>query len=162
MRALRCLILIAAFLPAAAHAMAPTPSGLPVPRFVTLKFTEVNGRAGPSPNHPVRWTYQRQGLPVQVVAETENWRRVMDPEGDLVWMHKRTLDGARAVIPMRDTALRSDPARDSEIEAVAEAGAVLVLKRCDAGWCRTEAQGFEGWISAAGLWGLNADERPGP
>jgi len=156
---LASVALILALAPSAAALAAPTPSGLPVPRFVTLKFGEVNGRAGPSGSHPVLWTYQRQGLPVQVVAETENWRRVMDPDGDLAWMHKRVLDGERAVIAMRDTPLRVRAGRDAEIEALAEAGAVLTLKHCEDGWCRVEAGGHAGWASAADLWGLNSDER---
>ena len=34
-----------------------TPSGLPVPRYVTLKFDAVNARAGPSDDHKLLWVY---------------------------------------------------------------------------------------------------------
>ncbi len=145
--------------PAFAFAAAQTPSGLPVPRFVTLKFDEVNGRAGPSRDHPVLWVYRRRGLPVQVVAETENWRRIRDPEGDLSWMHKRTLDGARAVVATAETPLRDRAEAGEETVAAAEPGAVLGLDRCLAGWCRLESGDHEGWAQAATLWGVDEEDR---
>lgn len=156
-----CALCFAALLtPVMALAVAqPTPSGLPVPRFVTLEFDEVNGRAGPSRDHPVLWVYRRRGLPVQIVAETENWRRVRDPKGDLSWMHKRTLSGARAVVATAETPLREDARPDEEIVAIAEAGAVLSLDRCLAGWCRLESGDHEGWAEARTLWGVGEDER---
>ncbi len=51
-------------------------SGLPVPRFVSLKSDHVNVRGGPTKDHEVSWVYTRSGLPVEVTAEFENWRRV--------------------------------------------------------------------------------------
>jgi SH3-like domain-containing protein len=75
-----------------------TPSGLPVPRYVTLKFDKVNARAGPGDDYPARWVYRVPDLPVQVVAETAEWRKVCDPEGQSAWVHKRTTDGRRSVI----------------------------------------------------------------
>ena len=61
-------------------------SGLPVPRFVSLKAEKVNVRRGPSSDHPVAWVFQRKGLPVEIVAEFENWRRVRDSEGEEGWI----------------------------------------------------------------------------
>lgn len=134
---------------------ADTPSGLPVPRFVSLKFAEVNGRAGPSEQHPILWTYRRRGLPVQVVAETENWRRVRDPEGELVWMHKRTLDGRRTAMAMRETPLLARPEADSGVKAIAEPGVVVQVQSCRDGWVRVSADDHAGWAEAASLWGAD-------
>ena len=74
------LALVALAAPAIA-APRQTPSGLPVPRYVTLKFDQVNARAGPGDDYPARWVYRVPDLPVQVVAETADWRKVCDPEG---------------------------------------------------------------------------------
>ncbi len=35
-----------------------TPSGFPVPRYVTLKFGTVNARAGPGDDHRLLWVYK--------------------------------------------------------------------------------------------------------
>jgi len=70
-------------------------SGKPVPRFETLRYSEVNGRVGPSLEHPIRWRYEREGLPVLIVKESQDWRRVQDPDGEEVWMHARMLRADR-------------------------------------------------------------------
>ena len=64
----------------------PTPSGLPVPRYVSLKFDKVNARSGPGDDHRLLWVYHVRGLPVQVVAESNEWRRICDPDGALSWV----------------------------------------------------------------------------
>src|SRR3954463_6356142 len=87
-----------AWAPTAPAAERVTPSGFPVPRYITLKFATVNARAGPGDDHRLVWVYHTKGLPLQVVAETSEWRRVCDPEGGLAWVHKRVTDGRRAVI----------------------------------------------------------------
>src|SRR3954467_10988840 len=81
---------------------AGTASGLPVPRFVSLKSDKVNVRAGPTKDHDVAWVYTRSGLPVEITAEFENWRRVRDSEGAEGWVYHSLLSGRRtAVITMK-------------------------------------------------------------
>ncbi|WP_439635993.1 SH3 domain-containing protein [Oceanicaulis sp.] len=138
-------------------------SGLPVPRFVSLKYNETRGRAGPSFTHPVAWLYQRQGLPMEVVAETPDWRRVRDPQGEEVWMHRRTLTGRRSVWTQDATQLLARPDSDAALIADVEAGAVLWLERCRAGWCRLEADDYRGWAPAEAFWGVYSEEtEPSP
>lgn len=158
--ALFALICLAAPLQAQ-EAGQPTPSGQEVPRFVSLKFDVANGRSGPSRAHPVAWRYVRAGLPMEVIAETPDWRRVRDPDGELTWMHRSILSGRRTVITLTDAALRARPDAEAPAEAIAETGVVLDLERCRAGWCRVESQGYRGWAKADMLWGVYADERGG-
>ena len=44
-------------------------SGLPVPRYVSLKSDRVNLHEGPSKDHRTIWVFQRAGLPVEITAE---------------------------------------------------------------------------------------------
>ena len=79
-----------------------TTSGLPVPRYVSLKSDHVNVRAGPTKDNDVAWVYTRSGLPVEITAEFENWRRVRDSEGSEGWVHHSLLSGRRtAVVTMK-------------------------------------------------------------
>lgn len=135
-----------------------TPSGLPVPRFVSLKVGVANGRAGPQQAHPILWRYVRTGLPMEIVAETPEWRRVRDPEGELTWVHNSLLSGRRSVYVLSETALRARPRDDAPEEAIAETGAILWLERCRDGWCRLEAQGRRGWARTETLWGVYTHE----
>jgi len=146
---------------AQAHAAdRPTPSGLPVPRYVSLKFGEVNARAGPGDDHRLLWIYHARGLPVQVVAETSEWRRICDPDRGLAWVHKRTTDGRRMVMRLRSQrlALHRSPKAESAIEAYLAPRAMASLVRCKKGWCRLRVDGVAGWAPAKDLWGT--DERP--
>ena len=81
---------------------AVTTSGLPVPRYVSLKSDHVNVRAGPTKDNDVAWVYTRSGLPVEITAEFENWRRVRDSEGAEGWVYHSLLSGRRtAVVTMK-------------------------------------------------------------
>src|SRR6202007_3411008 len=123
---------------------------------VSLKFDKVNARSGPGDDHRLLFVYRVRGLPVQVVAETAEWRRVCDPEGQLVWVHKRTPDGRRTAINMQTTpmALRRRPKDSSRVAAYLNPHAMASLVRCDDDqWCRVRADDVSGWVKAGELWG---------
>lgn len=133
-----------------------TPSGFDVPRFVSLKFSKVNGRTGPSREHPIAWQYQRRGLPLLIVAETDMWRKVRDISGDEAWVHKPTLSGARTVMAIRQVTLRTRPNPKSREVARTDKMALLRLETCREGWCEVKAEnGLKGWARKDGLWGAS-------
>src|SRR5580698_4123114 len=75
-----------------------TPSGYCVPRYLSLKRGEVFGRKGPGKDYPTVFVYHARGLPVQVVDETSDWRRICDPDGGAVWVASAMVDGQRTVM----------------------------------------------------------------
>src|ERR671931_2204472 len=78
-------------------------SGLPMPRFVSLKPDRVNVRGGPTRDHEVSFVYTRAGLPVEITAESDNWRRIRDWEGSEGWVYHSLLSGRRtAVVTPKD------------------------------------------------------------
>ena len=139
-------------------------SGLPMPRYVSLKSDHVNVRGGPTKDNDVSWVYTRIGLPVEITAEFENWRRVRDSEGAEGWVYHSLLSGKRTAVvtlkskdelaPLYD---RADPT--SAVSAKLQAGVIASVKRCNAGWCRIIGSGFDGWIEQQRLWGVYADEK---
>lgn len=132
-----------------------TPSGLPVPRYVSLKFDKVNARSGPGDDHRLLWVYRVRGLPVQVVAETSEWRRVCDPDGALAWVHKRTTDGRRTLINLAGTPapLHRSAKPESPIVGYLNSRSLASLVRCQKGWCRVKVDGLSGWAPEGQLWG---------
>lgn len=140
---------------AAADPDRATPSGYPVPRYITLKFGQVNARAGPGDDHRLLWVYRAKGLPVQVVAETSEWRRICDPDGAMAWVHKRLTDGRRAVMNMGEApaVLYRRPKAEAEPAAYLNVRALAQLDRCRDGWCRVKADGVSGWTREGELWG---------
>jgi SH3-like domain-containing protein len=132
-----------------------TPSGLPVPRYVSLKFNEVNARAGPGDDYKALWTYRVRGLPLQVIAETAEWRRVCDPEGEVAWVHQRTLDVRRTVMRTQAQPLpmHRRPDARSPVAAVLAGRALASLVTCRTGWCQLTVGRVKGWAPAEAVWG---------
>ena len=134
-----------------------TPSGMPVPRYVSLKFDKVNARAGPGDDHKLLFVYRVRGLPLQVVAETSEWRRVCDPEGTLAWVHKRTTDGRRTTMNTnaQPVALLKHPKAGFKPSAYLNPRALAALDHCDKGWCKVHADHVSGWVREGELWGTS-------
>ncbi|MEO6781083.1 MAG: SH3 domain-containing protein [Bradyrhizobium sp.] len=143
---------------------AVTTSGLPVPRYVSLKSDHVNVRAGPTKDNDVSWVYTRAGLPVEITAEFENWRRVRDSEGAEGWVYHSLLSGRRTAVVTMKTRDELAPLYDSAdpksaVAARLQAGVVAQVRRCGSGWCHVSGNGFDGWIQQERLWGVYADEK---
>ena len=136
-------------------------SGELVPRFVSLKYDEVYMRKGPSRDHPIDWIYKTKNLPLKIVSEFENWRKVVDSEGTIGWIHRSQLSNKRIVeVISENLKIRNKPDIDAKIIAIAEVGALLNLERCDEKWCRLSHQNIKGWSSRDGFFGLIKDEIP--
>jgi SH3-like domain-containing protein len=140
-------------------------SGMPLPRFVSLKSDHVNVRGGPNKDHDVAWIYTRPGLPVEITAEFENWRKIRDRDGTEGWVYHSLLSGKRTAyvaktkthsdfVPLYESA---DP--KSELRASLEPGVLGTVKRCDGQWCRFTGPGFDGWVEQDRLWGVYPNEK---
>ena len=130
-------------------------SGLPVPRYVTLKFDEANLRAGPGREYPVLWQYRTAGLPLLVDAEFGIWRKVVDHDGTAGWMHGSVLSLRRmALIQTNMAKIHANPDPSSAIVALAERNALMELLSCPKSWCKVAAAGVRGWIDRQSIWGL--------
>ncbi len=133
-----------------------TPSGYCIPRYLSLKRGEVFGRKGPGKDYAVAFVYHARGLPVQVVDETTDWRRICDPDGTAVWVASSMLDGKRTVMARgpQAVALRTAPGDAASVATDLQPRSVATLGRCKGDWCEIEAGGARGWIKSAEVWGL--------
>ena len=136
-----------------------TPSGLEVPRFVSLKFDHINVRRGPGMDHEIDWVFRRKGMPVQIIAESDHWRRIQDVEGSSGWIHRTMLDSQRTVLVLDEMRpLRKDPSREAEPVAFAEPGVVANLIRCKPTWCEVQSDKVKGWIRTEFVYGLAEED----
>ena len=140
-------------------------SGLPLPRFASLKSDHVNVRGGPNKDHEVAWVYTRSALPVEITAEFENWRRIRDRDGTEGWVYHTLLSGKRTAYVARTKTqtdfvpLYESADRMSALRAMLEPGVLGVIKRCNGQWCRFAGNGFDGWIEQGRLWGVYPNEK---
>ncbi len=134
-------------------------TGLPMPRYVSLKGSEGNARRGPSMTHRVDWVFTRRDMPLRVTAEFEHWRRVEDAEGAGGWMHFALLSGVRTALVLDDmTPLHLQADDRAPVVAYLEAGVVARVQSCGPEWCRLRVDRLRGWAEKAKLWGVDAEE----
>ncbi len=160
--ALACVLLLP-LLSDGALAQTGTTTGLRIPRYVSLKSDRVNLREGPSKDHRTTWVFQRAGLPVEITAEFENWRRIRDSEGSEGWVLQSLLSGKRTALiaPWRRGEmfpLLGKPVESAEQVAKLQAGVQGSVRKCDANWCRVSGEGFDGYIQKTLLWGVYPDD----
>lgn len=138
-------------------------SGRALPRYVSLKSDRVNLREGPSKDHRTIWVFQRAGLPVEITAEFEIWRKVRDSEGAEGWVLHSLLSGRRTalVAPWKkgtDSLLYDAPSTQATPVAKLQPNVIVTLRKCDRSWCRVTGEGFSGFIQQSDLWGVYPDE----
>ncbi|MBC6408418.1 MAG: hypothetical protein GDA40_10090 [Rhodobacteraceae bacterium] len=144
-------------------------TGFPLPRFVSLKNAETNLRRGPDFDYRIVWVFQRQHLPVRVIAEHGQWREIQDQTGETGWVYHALLSGLRTVVvatePTENRTARGDlplylrPDLASAPVARLQAGVIAQLEECVPRWCFLRVGAHRGWGQSAFLWGLTAAER---
>jgi SH3-like domain-containing protein len=136
-------------------------SRLPIPRFVSLKSDRVNLHEGPSKDHRTLWVYERAGLPVEITAEFEIWRKIRDSEGTEGWVLHSLLSGRRTalVAPWKKEPLMLFAGDHTTALAKLAPNVVASLRGCDGNWCRVSGQGFDGYMQQGNLWGVYPGEK---
>ncbi|MGH6943550.1 MAG: SH3 domain-containing protein [Geminicoccaceae bacterium] len=138
--------------PAAAQTGRAT--GLPVPRYVSLNAERVYVRFGPGKQYPINWVFNRKDLPVQIVGEFDNWRKVRDYEGQEGWIHQSLLSSRlTAMVTGGIRELKRTPSPDARAILRIEPGVIGELLDCAGDWCQVEIQGTRGWLRRTEFWG---------
>jgi SH3-like domain-containing protein len=169
LRASAALFLMLA--PSLALAAASNPSGLPLPRFVTVKSKESNVRVGPGYQYNVAWTYEASGVPVEIVQEFDVWRKIRDVDGSEGWVHQNMLSGTRAGYVTDaagdKVAIKAGANDDAGTVAWVGPGFPVKINSCQAGWCAVVATdhpadgkpaSYSGFLPETDLWGVYQGE----
>ena len=135
-------------------------SGLPLPRFATLRADKVNVRTGPGVRYPVEWVFVYRNMPVEIISEFDTWRKVRDWQGTVGWVHQSMLSGRRMIIVTKGVqALHREADADAPVIARLQKKVLGRLLECRKLWCRIEVSGHRGWMRRAQFWGAYSDER---
>jgi len=141
-------------------------TGLPIPRFVSLKSGKANMRVGPGAKFAVDWQYVKKGLPMEIIQEFDNWRKVRDSQGNEGWMLHSLLSGKRTAIinPWESDKskgmanLKSEAEVGSNTIARIEPGVIAEVDYCDEDWCHVTFETRDGYVNKANVWGVYPDE----
>ena len=155
------LLLVA--VPAGANGVGDV-TGLPIPRFVSVKARPANVRVGPGTDYPLKWTFVRRFVPVEITAEYGDWRRVRDWDGSSGWILGALLSGRRTALAApwltgKTIALRSYAAAKAPLVARVQPKVFVHLDDCDGQWCKVSVRGAGGYIRQTRLWGVYPGER---
>jgi SH3-like domain-containing protein len=135
-----------------------------VPRFVSLKSDKVNVRKGPSTDQSIVWVFSRAGLPVEVIAESENWRRVRDSEGADGWVFHSLLSARRTALitpwskEQGSVPLYGSKSTGSRAVAQLQSGVLGSVLSCDGEWCELSVDDYSGYVQQDQLWGVYRGE----
>ncbi len=173
-RASALVILCAFTSPLAPLHAAETDGKLPLPRFVSLRSDRINLRIGPGERYPVEWVYRRPDLPVEIIAEFENWRKIRDHDGVEGWVHQTMVSGRRTMIVIgTGRYLYRDASPQSAVVAIVEAGVLGRLLQCpqdknickvdvllpdDENTTRARRKSIQGWLTRSDFWGVYPSE----
>jgi SH3-like domain-containing protein len=146
-------------------------SGLPLPRFVSLKSDRVQVRQGPGTDHKILWVFNRVGLPVEIIEEYENWRQIRDQDGSVGWVANALLSARRTCVIMawatgearngktaKPVPLRDEDSNSARQVALLEPGVICGIRRCDGNWCHISVGDFRGYVEQNKLWGVYPGE----
>lgn len=142
-------------------ALASGSSGLPLPRFVSLRSEEVNLRTGPGLRYPIDWVYTKRDLPVEIIAEFDVWRKIRDWQGTEGWVHQSMLSSRRmAVVTGGVRSIRGSPDENAPTLARVSNNVVGRLIACPRNllFCRVEIQNIQGWMKRGEFWGVYPNE----
>lgn len=133
----------------------PTPSKQPVPRWLSLKSDRVFARQGPGLDYPILWRYQVSGLPVQVIAETSDWRKICDPEGGVAWVHRSVVSSRRSVLNLSPDLvdIHSGRSDTSPVRARLSPRSLVSLSECVDQWCEIRVRRLRGWLPQRAIFG---------
>jgi SH3-like domain-containing protein len=138
-------------------------TGLPIPRFVSIKSEPANVRVGPGFDYPIKWTFVRRHLPVEVVAEFGNWRRIRDAGGEDGWILGALLSGRRMALVApwsgaQPVLLRNQSRSSASINAIMQPRVLVRVDACGGTWCRVRAGSASGYVRQSKLWGAYPGE----
>lgn len=124
--------------------------------FASLRASEVNVRAGPGQNYPIKFTFKLRGLPIKVISEYDNWSEVRDYDGETGWINQSLLTKKRVL--MVRTAKNfvnfySKPAQNSRVLLKVENGVIGEFIKCNDKWCLSRIVNKAGWVKKEDLWG---------
>lgn len=143
-------------------------SGLPIPRYVSLKSDRVNLRTGPGTDYPTAWVFRRAGMPLEVIKEFESWRQVRDADGATGWVLQSFLSGRRTALvlpwevkadkPVPSIEIYRSDSTSSPVVVRVEAGNIANVHDCDGRWCHVTIDDYRGYLEQKKLWGIYDNE----
>lgn len=126
--------------------------------FVSLKSSEINLRVGPGKEYPISWVFMRAHLPMILLAEFDQWRKIKFIDNTEGWVHKNMISTKSMAMIISDSAIMYKGSSQSYPIAKIEKNVVMRVLKKESEWLKVEINNFKGWIERKHVWGVNEAE----
>ena len=96
---------------------------------------------------------KKKNLPVKIIDEKENWRRIIDHQYNSGWIQLSQLKSSNSFIILEDKILFKKSTLFSKPILKLKKGRLLLIKNCKKEWCKVETDNYSGWIKNTNIWG---------
>ena len=122
--------------------------------FLTLRNDKVNLRQGPSFEYPIKLYYKKKFLPVLILDQSDNFRKIRDHENNTGWIHISQLSKKKAALTVEDNQIVfSKPSIYSKPHVILKKGKLCKINKCLDEWCKIQVNDYKGWIKKESLLG---------
>ncbi len=131
-------------------------SGLKIPRIVSLKTSLTYMRSGPGKEFPIKFELKQKGHPLKIIAEYNNWRKVITFNNISGWVHTQLLSSVRTGLITKTTFLKKIPSNSSNSLAKLLPNLLINIITCRKDWCKIEivkSKVYVGWVQSETIWG---------
>lgn len=139
-------------------------TGLAIPRFMSMRFDDVNLRVGPGTRYPIDWVYHRRDLPLEILREFDDWRLVQDQDSIRGWVRAPTLSPRRGIVVIGgEQVMHARAADEGAPVARLKVGVIGHVRACaaDSQWCEVEVGTYRGWLRRDQIFGVYPNEAIG-
>ncbi len=97
-----------------------------------------------------------RGMPVEIITSLNQWIKVRDVSGDVMWIQRDDLAAARTLVATTLVSVRQAPSETAPLLLQAERGVVLeLLETAAGGWVKVRHRdGVVGFVRAIDVWGV--------
>ena len=121
--------------------------------YLTLKYNKVNVRYGPGRDYPIKYVYKKKNLPVKIIDEWWEWKKIIDLKKNSGWIHDTQLKKGKSFILLEDQILFKKPTKYSKPLLKIAKGRLLLVKKCKKNWCKVKTKNYLGWVITNNIWG---------
>ena len=112
-------------------------------------------RVGPGKEYPISWILLRSNMPVMLIAEFDQWRKIKLKDGAEGWVHKTMVSYKNSAFVSSKYAILYKDAGTSYPLAKLENGVIVRCLKQDNGWIKVEVNKIKGWMIRKNLWGVS-------
>ena len=123
------------------------------PKYASIKKEKAYSRHNASFDAPLEWIYQKKNLPILIIRERDNWREIIDIDGDISWMHVSMISNKRTFINREDQNLLKYK-NNNIVNVIVKKGVVGKIINCDEIFCKVKIKNYKGWVEKKYLWGI--------